>query len=1050
MGDLYPCCLRARRLTVSLSRYWPTRDEINRCIKTEAESASDAVLLAVHQSMPLVRRDEGSQVESQVSEHDLLEAFVSDDLPQGTLLMPITGASGSGKSHMIRWLAAQLGRDPRSSHMHVIRIPKSASLRHVVELVLEPLASDSRFSEVRESLDKAIAQVTPFEAAVRFSGALEIALNDLKDSLLSKLHSNTPSSSSREMKKRAYHASKLPGFLNDAALREHMTSQVLSPIIQRAVSGRAEPALEEEELMPQFRASDLQIPDELHGALGQAATPVRTYYQTGLSRTDGAGRTEAASVLNEVVDGAIQKVFQIDQATGSVTLESIILQVRELLLEQGRELVLLIEDFAALSGIQQVLLSVCIQEAERDGRQVRSRMRTALALTDGYLVGRDTIATRARQVWCIQESTGNMDVISRSVELIGGYLNAARWGESALIEKYEQSSILEETDLTTWVDAFKFDDLTPDVSTQLHAFGASGSGVPLFPYNRLAIAELAKRRLGTAGTMHFNPRRIINFILREILLFGRDVFEKGEFPPAGFEDAKASASLANWLAGEPLSMEERQRIEALMVYWGGNPSDPEQAATIPSEVFRSFNIEYPDGLSSWTETGGGTAPKLSPSPADPTPPALPIDALEIDGWRQRLDDWASGTELGQRDSQKLRNVLLRYLEKAIPWNGLRLGKRNLSLLLKIPNARGNAAAAAIRIAIAEDHNDPNGQLRNALLGAIRLDKSNGRMNYSEAAEDSARVASLVERILENLIPHLKRQRDQDVRILSWILRRQAQILGLVPRARMSLFESKVQAVRNPSDKASQDLGRRLEDKSRWQQLRCETMQMRPELQQALWDRIGCFQGDGKKDYAIDPTLIEDDANIEQFEVSLLSGSQREHLAKLKPTRLKPAVRPLVDQLKALSKRLNDLLGSKQDKQGLVSALNCLLVALEPAGVWPDGFTRPEVDGLIETFRNEDLKRQLDEASPLLAENAELDLTADSTLERLGRIDFAVIERSEAFLKRMESFVDAVKSDLSVKERELIGIDPKADATTLVHTLDQIDRDLCIIGADSSP
>jgi hypothetical protein len=61
-------------------------------------------------------------------------------------------------------------------------------------------------------------------------------------------------------------------------------------------------------------------------------------------------------------------------------------------------------------------------------------------------------------------------------------------------------------------------------------------------------------------------------------------------------------------------------------------------------------------------------------------------------------------------------VLLRNLEKAIPWNGLRLAKRNLNLLLTIPNARGNDAPAAIRLPIAEDHQDPTGALRQALLG----------------------------------------------------------------------------------------------------------------------------------------------------------------------------------------------------------------------------------------------------------------------------------------------------------------------------------------------
>jgi hypothetical protein len=348
-----------------------------------------------------------------------------------------------------------------------------------------------------------------------------------------------------------------------------MTKHVLAPVIQRAVTGRREPRPGEEELLPQFCADDLRVPDELRGALGHASRPVQTYYQTGLNRADGAGFEEAANVLNEVVDDAIQQVFRLDQATGGVTLESIILRVRELLMEQDRELVLLVEDFAALSGIQQVLLNVCIQEAERDGRQVRSRMRTALALTDGYLVGRDTIATRARHEWVIQPGSGTSDVVERTVELVGAYLNAARWGEEELVDQYSQSPRNKEADLTSWIRPFQDDDLTTEDSSQLTAFGASNRGVPLFPYNRAALEQLAKRHLRAAGEVRFNPRRIINFILRDVLLEGREDFERGTFPMAGFQGAKASAETASWLADQPVSNSERMRLEALLVYWGG-------------------------------------------------------------------------------------------------------------------------------------------------------------------------------------------------------------------------------------------------------------------------------------------------------------------------------------------------------------------------------------------------------------------------------------------------------------------------------------------------
>ena len=310
-------------------------------------------------------------------------------------------------------------------------------------------------------------------------------------------------------------------------------------------------------------------------------------------------------------------------------------------------------------------------------------------------------------------------------------------------------------------------------------------------------------------------------------------------------------------------------------------------------------------------------------------------------------------------------------------------------MLTIPNARGNDAPAAIRLAIAEDSRDPKGQLRQTLLGALRLDESKGQLNYPNADEDSARVATLVERLVEEFIPHLERQRDQEVRVLSWILQRQARVLGLVPRARMSRFDSDVHAVRNLTNEATQDNHQQLGDESRWQQLRREALEMRPELQRALWDRIGCFQGDGNMVYALDPTLLEGGNSGESFDTNLLNSNQRAHLSQFRSVRLKPAVRPLVEQLKRLAARADEFLGAQHDKQGLISSLGKLLDALEPVGVWPDGFHRPELRRAIESFRNDDLKRQLHEAAPLLDGNAAIDLTADS--------NFGATRSSESFL-----------------------------------------------------
>jgi len=1041
-------CCAPRGPDMSIAAYWPVRDEINRCIKAEAEAASDAVLMAVHQPIPLVRREFGSGPETPATEHALLDAFLSDDLPQGTLLTAITGPSGVGKSHLIRWLAAQLGRDPRARHLHVIRIPKSSNLRRVVELMLEPLAGDPRFAEVLTSLNQAVDAVRPEDAALRFAAELQIALRDLAKRLMAELRAVPPDARSPAAMARADHANKLPGLFSDPALQAHMTDQVLVGIIQRAVSGPDQVNEDESEPLSQFRPADLQLPDELRGALGQASAPVRSYYQTGLNRADGQGREQAAAVLNEVVDQAIRQVFGLHQAIGGVTLLDIIMRIRELMFQDGRELVLLVEDFAALGGIQQVLLDVCIKEAVYAGKQTLSRMRTAMALTDGYLVGRDTIATRAKYEWVIQSRGSQDDVLGRTLELTGAYLNAARWGEAELTRRFQESA--RGTYLTGWVEVFEDPDQTAADSEQLQAFGRTSRGIALFPYNKPALGRLVERHLREAGEIRFNPRRVINFLLLDVLLM-RDDFERGAFPRSGFKGADLSAApagIANWLNNLTLGEEERGRLAALMVYWGGNPQNPEQAGAMVSGLFEAFSLRRPDGLPASVPVDEPTPPPPGKPPEPkPEPPTGSEDPFVVD-WRQRLDAWATGTEMPQRDASFLRNAIKGLVEKAVPWNLLRMKKRPLNFLLTIPNSRGNAAPSTIYLPLAEDYADPTGELRLTLLGAIRFDRANGRLDYPGAEEDGARVATLVERLVYQLVPHLQEIRAREVRDLTWAVARQARILGLVPRERMSRLEARTRAILTPA--AGTEPVAPPENDTNWRRLRRDAETHRPELLRMLHERIGCFQGSGPTAYAIDPTLLDLADQTDTPDLSGLSGGQKEHCRQMSPARLPAATRPQVETLRKLSSRLDALVGPAGNKQDLVTGLTELIQPLQNVGAWPDGYTTQGLRQKINRFGQDSLMTQLDEAGPLLDASITPELAADDTLERLGRIDFAVIDRAGDFLDLAEVFLTGAERAMTLKEQELIGVDPAADAEALAQALDQIHRDLDTLAGREAP
>ena len=143
-------------MPLSLMNIWPTEANANECLMNEAESASDALFLAVHQPMRIDCSVYGVQgTEESKNEADLLKAFISKPPPSGTVIFPIVGSSGIGKSHLVRWLDAHLRRRSDSARRHIVRIPKSASLKRVLELILKDLPN-SKYGELRRELTTAV------------------------------------------------------------------------------------------------------------------------------------------------------------------------------------------------------------------------------------------------------------------------------------------------------------------------------------------------------------------------------------------------------------------------------------------------------------------------------------------------------------------------------------------------------------------------------------------------------------------------------------------------------------------------------------------------------------------------------------------------------------------------------------------------------------------------------------------------------------------------------------------------------------------------------
>ena len=145
-------------------------------------------------------------------------------------------------------------------------------------------------------------------------------------------------------------------------------------------------------------------------------------------------RATAARLMNEVRDGAVGQLLGV----GENQRADLFRLVREELFKDGKELVLLIEDFTTLSGVQRGLLDVIKMEGVRSGEAERCRLRTALAVTENYLSPYDTLKTRVGYEFVLREQpAAEAELLATITDMVGAYLNAARLGPDRLKEWFE-------------------------------------------------------------------------------------------------------------------------------------------------------------------------------------------------------------------------------------------------------------------------------------------------------------------------------------------------------------------------------------------------------------------------------------------------------------------------------------------------------------------------------------------------------------------------------------------------------------------------------------
>ncbi|ATM88534.1 Uncharacterised protein [Yersinia thracica] len=653
-----------------LQSYWPSEENVTACILTEAESLADSQLLAVHESMRLDRVEFHSGKITQVGESELLDFLLKHNRP-----LPLIGASGVGKSHLVRWVHAQLKRRKDQAKYHIIRIPKNASLPRVLTTILEGLDGEE-YQRIRERVSGVGQRLIPENVAEHIALKLRQALNaaytnaieELRQGRMGKIQLDD--SRKKQLEEIQQHAlsTRLPSLFFDSMMTEYFTAPgaCLHNIALRFCHGADNDSIAN--LRYQMSAEDFTFKGLDFKQISPAVQP---YIRDQQLLTSDVKKRAAARVVTEVLPQALGDTFGELFSFNRASFQDLMRMIRRQLLAEGRSLILLVEDLAATSAIEDVLIDCLLEEEEYDGKKVLCSLNSIIAVTEGhdsFKRHRNTLGTRARYEWVIQQqhaSESDDSLKKRVVDFCGRYLNAARYGAVALENYHNQQDVQHYREIPVWQDLEVVEN--ESAAPALACFGTSSFGHPLFPFNQAAIWQLVERycRVKDQGLI-FVPRNILNEILREPLKNYRQSYLEGQFPPSKFAEISCNQELQQLIRLAGIS--QADRVKSLLAIWGGNNLN---LAGLMPDICEEFGLPQTVGLL-------GELPPLQPIDEESVAPhpdpkhdnhkPISDEPKFVKDWKTKLEKWGQGGNLDQNSARDIRKWILEALFERIDWS----------------------------------------------------------------------------------------------------------------------------------------------------------------------------------------------------------------------------------------------------------------------------------------------------------------------------------------------------------------------------------------------
>jgi len=611
---------------------------VRQVINPFAEHISDSLFRAVHSDWDLKVSPQVGKSFQEIGEASwadmtpsaFLADFLREDRPHA--LAAILGETGSGKSHLVHWM--RLNIKPTKDRVVLVVRKSGTSLRAIVKMIIAELPADQQASFL-ETLQSA-GDGTQTRADQK-----QQLLNDLAQAIREDVLPNDADEIEEGL------VSSLPDLFQDPHMRKaHFLGDntVIAEIVDHIFAPSN--AKDRPDQRRVFVEGDLPL-----GGMDFAQASRLARDAIDLIEIDSAVHLPLAiRIINRNLDRAVARTLSFS----GDRVEELMTRLRTYLKSQGQELVLLVEEFARLQGIDRALLQAITSQG--DDRQCK--MRTAIAVTTGFFQSvAETAYMRTTHIVDMDRSAGRAE--GRSVtkaslsQFTARYLNAVRLGRDG-IEQWSDAAAPGESPRS------KCD--TCIHQTECHAIYGEVDGYGLYPFTPQALWNAASRA-DASMPERLNPRVLQNDLLVEVLdNFGPEI-ATGTFPPFKLLEKLGGITMLPAVAQAELrnrNPQNYQRWAAFLELYDGTG----KIANLDERLRAAFEVP---------EIPGADAAKPSQPTADaPTPEAPQRNAASKEDLL--IEQWISGQGLDQSVANNLRLLVYSAVSNAIDWDMVGLAK----------------------------------------------------------------------------------------------------------------------------------------------------------------------------------------------------------------------------------------------------------------------------------------------------------------------------------------------------------------------------------------